>query len=58
MKTYQENGKRYWFDWSIKSWTLINIDDKGNQIGNAEYYANKTQLIRNYPTLKFKIEIK
>ena len=51
MKTYEKDGLRYWWDFHIRFWTVTHIDTDGNQIGTAEYYANKTQLIINYPNL-------
>ena len=52
MKTYENiiNGikYRYFFDKSIKSWTVYKVDENNYQVGNAEYYANKTSLLMNY----------
>jgi len=54
MKTYEDNGYRYWYDTKIKMWTIYPIDSKGNQSSKgAEYYGYKEQLLRNYPVLKF-----
>ena len=53
MKTYEDNGYRYFYDFYIKSWTIYEIDLEGFQVGNADYFSNKKQLIISYPTLKF-----
>lgn len=31
----------YWYDRSIRSWTLLWIDQNGNQEGTAEHFAGK-----------------
>ena len=58
MKTYEEilNGNfyRYYYDTSIKLWTVYIIDGLGNQISEeADYYQNKTQMLKvlNFKTL-------
>ena len=48
-KTYTaENlkGQRFefWYDRSLKSWTLTERDAGGNQIGDASYYHNRDRL--------------
>lgn len=53
MKTYEDSGFRYFYDYHIKLWTLLTIDSEGNQVGNVQYFVNKTQLILNYPQLSF-----
>ena len=52
MKTHKIGNYIFWFDWHIKSWTVTKRDNEGNQIGTAEYYANKCQLLANYPQFK------
>jgi hypothetical protein len=47
----------YFFDKSIKSWTVLQIDINQNQIGNAEYFANKQSLLNIYNFI-FRIESK
>lgn len=55
MKTYEDNGFRYFWDYHIKMWTIYPIDKDGNQISKgAEHYGYKEQLKRNYPQLIFK----
>lgn len=54
MKTYQDNGYRYYYDTHIRMWTIYVIDQLNNQVGNADYHANKSRLIVNYPMLQFK----
>lgn len=57
MKTYTEGIKgeifMYFWDPSIKSWTILQIDRAGNQIGEADYCANKQSLMANYPLFSF-----
>jgi hypothetical protein len=58
MKTYYHNQEgnffRYFFDPNITSWTVLRIDALGNQVGHADYYANKASLLSVYPFFKFK----
>lgn len=53
MTTYTEeiNGVTYayFFDTNIKSWTVLKVDQQGNQIGEADYQPNKKALLSNYP---------
>jgi len=44
---------RYWYDTSLKSWTVTRINKYGHQIGTADYYQNKKALLKGYPTLEF-----
>jgi hypothetical protein len=39
MKTHYnyEGNARIFYDRHIRLWTMIKLDDEGNQIGNAEY---------------------
>ena len=60
MKTYLHENTRYYWDFYLKFWVVYKVDTNGNQIdtdGNqideAEYYANKKQLLANYPNFKF-----
>jgi hypothetical protein len=52
MKTYENiiNETRYWYfyDTHIKSWTILIVDEQDYQVGNAEYYANKKSLLKDY----------
>ena len=57
MVTYQQNNFRYWYDTHIKMWTVLTIDDDGYQIGHAEYFANRSQLLANYPKFNFKNKV-
>lgn len=43
---------RIWWDAKIKSWTVIELDAKGNQIGDAQYYANKESLGHTWEFIK------
>lgn len=55
MKTYEDAGFRYYWDYHIKMWTIYPIDEHGNQLSRgSEYYGYKEQLLTNYPMLKFK----
>lgn len=31
----------YWYDYSLRLWTITVLDRNGNQIGNAHYEANR-----------------
>lgn len=53
MKTYEDNGYRYWWDWTLKMWAIYSIDSNGNQVGNADYHGTKERLKTNYPQLQF-----
>ena len=57
MITYRHNEFRYYYDSHIRFWTVVVLDDEGNQIGYAEYFANREQLLSNYPSFKFKKEV-
>ncbi len=52
MKTYENiiNENKYWYfyDIHIKSWTVFKVDKQNYQTGNAEYFANKKSLLKNY----------
>lgn len=53
-KTYEHNGYRYYYDQSLRLWTIYKIDLIGNQISKeADYFVNKKELIIYHPTLKF-----
>jgi hypothetical protein len=48
MKTRNQPAKgapdfviRYWYDPTIRSWTAIAVDKEGNQVGDAQYCANR-----------------
>ena len=53
MKTYLHENTRYYWDFYLKFWVVYKVDTNGNQIDEAEYYANKKQLLANYPNFKF-----
>lgn len=53
MTTYQENGYRYFYDTHIKMWTVLKIDENGDQVGCAEYFNDRKQLLANYQIFKF-----
>jgi len=59
MKTYENiiKGISYWYfyDYHIKRWTVLKIDESDYQLGNAEYYANKQSLINAHKEFNFKI---
>ena len=52
MQTYENTikGTRYWYfyDTHIKSWTVLKVDKQNYQIGDAEHYANKKSLLKDY----------
>jgi hypothetical protein len=52
MKTYKALINKvtyiYFYDKYIKSWTVIQVDANENQVGDAEYFANKESLLSNY----------
>lgn len=56
MKTFNteiDNIKyQFFFDPSIKSWTVYKIDKDGNQYDDIEYFANKKSLFANFPEFK------
>ena len=58
MITYNDSGYQYFYDRSVGSWTIYQVDNEGNQIGHADYHARKDQLKANYPMLKFQKEEK
>lgn len=53
MKTYEDNGYRYWYDFRIRSWTIHKVDSDGFQDGNASYFAIKKHMLISFPILKF-----
>jgi hypothetical protein len=53
MTTYRHNQYRYYFDTHIRMWTVVVLDSENNQIGHAEYFGNRKQLLTNYPEFKF-----
>ncbi len=57
MTTYQENGYRYFYDTHGKMWTVLKIDENGDQVGWAEYFNDRKQLLANYPNFKFKCKV-
>lgn len=56
MKTYQDNGFRYFYDASFRLWTIYEIDKEGNQVSKeAEHFGDKAQLLAVYPGLLFNV---
>ena len=53
MNTYRDNGFEYFYDTSLRLWTLYKVDDNGNQIGDAYYYNDQNQLFNHHPELNF-----
>tara|TARA_R110000851_G_C12829514_1_gene540521 strand:+ start:509 stop:685 length:177 start_codon:yes stop_codon:yes gene_type:complete len=53
MITYKHKNYVYFFDSSAKSWTVYEINEKGYQISDTEYFGNKKSLKKNYPNFKF-----
>ena len=51
MKTYEQNGYRFFYDFHLRMWTIYKIDNNGNQLGSAEYYS-KDRLLLNYSFIK------
>ena len=37
--------KRIWFDTRLRLWTLQNLDNQDNQIGDIDYSTNKKMLL-------------
>lgn len=60
MKLYTKNGLAYFFDRSLRQWTLYPIDKDGNRIEwdsndnpiEVKYFNNKTE-VNNYTNGKF-----
>lgn len=46
----------YYFDTSLRLWTIYPIDGQNNQIGDAEYTPTKEHLKEAFPQLKFQRE--
>lgn len=40
-------GKEAWYDRHLRLWTAIWRDDRGNQIGDADYAMSKAQALAN-----------
>lgn len=53
MKTYRHQQYRYWYDPSVRSWTVVEIDSEGNQVGDADYCCNRESLLAVYPDFTF-----
>ena len=43
----------YWWDPISKNWIIYEVDHEGNQKGDAEFAANKSALMGDYPEFKF-----
>jgi hypothetical protein len=41
MNTYTHNRRRIWYDRHLRFWTLQQLDERGNQVGDVEYTPNK-----------------
>lgn len=50
--THKGKSYRYFYDRGVRFWTVYELDGKGNQIGDAEYYNDKKQLVEAYPKFK------
>jgi hypothetical protein len=58
MKTYQDHGYMYWFDTSLKLWTICKVDTNGELTEDEASYENKKQdLQKRYPQLDFTVKI-
>ena len=56
MKTYKETLDKtyqYFYDTNIKLWTVHQLDDNDNFIDEADYFQNKTEMLKQY---KFKFK--
>lgn len=53
MTSYKDNGYIYFYDTSLRLWTIFKVDAEGNQIGDADYPVRKADLKKQYPMLKF-----
>ena len=52
-----ENRWRYWYDRSIRSWAVQELDEQANQKeGECEYFARKEHLLISFPDFGFKAE--
>lgn len=47
----------YFYDWKIQNWTVYRVDNNGYQVGNAEYFANRTHMLGSY-AFDFKYRLK
>jgi len=52
MKTYEDNGHRYYYDRTLRFWVIYKIDSEGNQVDDSCYYNDKKQLKENHPEIK------
>jgi hypothetical protein len=53
MRTYEEiiDGRRYlyYYDWSIRLWTVLEVDSDGGQLSyEADYFHDKEQMLEQY----------
>lgn len=58
MITYKHNHIRYFYDRSIRLWTVYALDMGGFQASEAYYYGDKKQLLAVHSNFKFVKEIK
>ena len=44
----KENGTTwlFWYDRSIRLWTIYQVDEEMNQIDHTQYYHDKKQLVK------------
>lgn len=42
-KEYRVGRTLFWYDRSLRLWTIAKRDDRGNQIGEAEYATSKDE---------------
>jgi hypothetical protein len=54
MHFHQDKRWKYWYDKSIKSWVVQELDEDSNQIHyECEYFAIKKHLLKAYPSFQF-----
>lgn len=43
----KEDGTKwlFWYDRAIRYWTIYQVDQEQNQVGHAQYYYDKKQLV-------------
>lgn len=58
MKTYEQivDGDRWWYfyDRSIRLWTVFKVDENDYQIDTADHYHDRPQLLQQHPQFNFK----
>ena len=53
MKTYIDHGYLYYYDTSLRLWTIYPVNEKRNQLADAEYFSCKELLKLSFPELEF-----